>query len=107
MTQKNIGCGYLYFYIHFVVEVVCFYFLSKVTNGFNYIWLVPFIYDGLAFVPQSLIGYLNDLYPKLKIDFIGIIMLLTSITLFSFTSINIYYSLVIYVKINEIFHKKK
>ena len=104
LTQKNIGCGYLYFYIHFVVEVVCFYFLSKVTNDSSFIWLVPFIYDGLAFVPQSLIGYLNDLYPKLKIDFIGIIMMLTSIALFSFTSINLYYILILLCLGNACLH---
>ena len=76
--QKNIACGYLYFYIHFITEIACFYFLSKVTNGSRIVWLIPFIYDGLAFVPQSLIGYINDLNPKLKTGIIGTILLVIS-----------------------------
>lgn len=90
LTQKNIGCGYLYFYIHFIVEVVCFYFLSKVTNGFNFVWLIPFVYDGFAFVPQSIIGYISDLYPKIKLDYIGLVLLLISMILFSFTNVHTY-----------------
>lgn len=78
MKQKNIGCGYLYFYVHFITEIACFYFLSKVTNGARIIWLIPFIYDGLAFVPQSLIGYIEDLHPKFKSGLIGIILLVIS-----------------------------
>ena len=73
--QKNIACGYLYFYVHFITEIACFYFLSKVTNGSRIVWLIPFIYDGLAFVPQSLIGYINDLFPKFKTGIIGTILL--------------------------------
>jgi len=104
LTQKNIGCGYLYFYIHFIVEVICFYFLSKVTNGSNFIWLIPFIYDGLAFVPQALIGYLNDLYPKLKIDFIGITLLFILILMYSFTNVSIYIFLIILCLGNACLH---
>lgn len=95
LTQKNIGCAYLYFYVHFVIEVVCFYFLNKVTNGSNFVWLIPFIYDGLAFVPQSILGYLNDMYPKLKLDFVGIILLFITIFMFSFTNVNVYLMLII------------
>ena len=76
--QKNIACGYLYFYVHFITEIACFYFLSKVTNGSRIVWLIPFIYDGLAFVPQSLIGYINDLFPKFKTGIIGTILLVIS-----------------------------
>ena len=57
LTEKNITCGYLYFYIHFIVEIVCFYYLSKVSDS-NIVWLVPFLYDAFAFVPQSIIGYI-------------------------------------------------
>ena len=95
LTQKNIGCGYLYFYIHFVTEIVCFYFLSYITKGYHFVWLIPFIYDGLAFVPQSLIGYFSDLYPKIRIDYLGIMLLFASIFMLSFTDINIYVMLII------------
>ena len=83
LKEENIACGYLYFYIHFVVEVVCFYFLSKVSNSML-VWLVPFLYDAFAFVPQSLIGYINDKYPKFKVSLIGTILLFIGILIFSF-----------------------
>lgn len=51
---KNIGCSYLYFYIHLITEIICFYFLTKVTNNSLIVWIIPFIYDGLAFVPQAI-----------------------------------------------------
>lgn len=82
--QDNMACGYLYFYIHFVVEVVCFYFLSKLTDS-NIVWLVPFLYDAFAFVPQSIIGYINDRYPKLKVSLIGVCLLFFGMAIFSFT----------------------
>ena len=37
--KKNIN-GHLYFYVHFVVEVVCFFFLSRITNNSYAIILV-------------------------------------------------------------------
>ena len=91
---KNIGCGYLYFYLHFITEIVCFYYLSSITSSLI-IWLIPFIYDGLAFVPQSLIGYISDKYPKINIGLIGIILLFIAITIYSFFDISIFISLVI------------
>lgn len=74
MKNKNIT-GYLYFYIHFITEVVCFYYLTKYTNIGLYSYVIPFIYDGFAFVPQSLFGYISDKYPKVPTGIIGIILL--------------------------------
>ena len=71
LKLKNIACGYLYFYIHFVTEVACFYFLSKVTNNSNFIWLVRLIYDGFAFVPQSIFGFINDKHPEIIFSIYG------------------------------------
>ena len=83
LTSKNIQCGYAYFYIHFIVEIVCFYYLSKVSNS-PIVWLIPFLYDAFAFVPQSLIGYVSDKYPKINMGFIGITLLFLGIIIFSF-----------------------
>ena len=69
LKSNNVRTGYLYFYIHFIVEVVCFFYLSRVTNNSSFIWLIPFIYDGLAFVPQSIIGYISD-----KSSFLSLIL---------------------------------
>lgn len=104
LTQKNIGCGYLYAYIHFIVEVVCFYYLNKITGGSYIIWLIPFMYDGLAFVPQSIIGYINDLYPKIRMDYIGVILLTLAMLLFSFTSISVFISLILICLGNACLH---
>lgn len=76
LMQKNIGAGYLYFYIHFVVEVICFYTLAKIIGDSIFLWIVPFMYDAFAFVPQALIGYISDKYPKINIGIIGTILLL-------------------------------
>lgn len=95
--------GYLYFYIHFVVEVVCFFYLSRVTNHSLVVWLIPFIYDGLAFVPQSLIGYISDKNPKINMGILGVIFLLISYLLFSFTN-SVYLTLVIICLGNCLLH---
>lgn len=103
LKQKNMGSGYLYFYIHFVTEIACFYFLAKVTNS-NFIWLVPLIYDGLAFVPQSMIGYINDKYPKIIFGLVGAIFLCLAFILFFCTTINIYVPLTILCFGNAFIH---
>ena len=92
--MKNKVCGLLYFYIHFIVEIACFFYLTRVTNGSVIIWLVPFIYDGLAFVPQALIGYISDKYPKIDMSLIGVLLLLIS---YMHYGITLKYSLLILI----------
>ena len=87
LCADNIGCGYLYFYIHFIVEVVCFFHLSRITNS-PLAWLVPFLYDAIAFVPQSLIGRYNDKHPKVNVSMIGVGLLFIGILLHSFFDIS-------------------
>ena len=102
--QKNMGCGYLYFYIHFIVEVTCFYFLTTITHGSNFVWLIPFIYDGLAFVPQAVIGYISDKYPKINMGIIGTVLLLISYLIWILTSANILIPLIIICIGNGMLH---
>lgn len=80
--QENISIGYLYFYIHFVTEIICFYTLSNVIGNSLVLWLIPLIYDALAFVPQSIIGYINDKYPKINFSIIGLVLLLVGFICF-------------------------
>ena len=96
--------GYLYFYIHFVVEIVCFFYLSRVTNNSYFVWLLPFIYDGVAFVPQSLIGYISDKYPKINMGFIGVLLLVISYLIYGLTNMSIYISLIILAIGNALLH---
>lgn len=103
LYHKNIECGYLYFYIHFIVEIICFYFLSTIFNNILIIWIIPFLYDAFAFVPQSLIGYISDKFPKINIGIIGIILLILAILLKQ-TDINIFIPLLILCMGNAIMH---
>ncbi|MBR5662433.1 MAG: hypothetical protein IKX00_02135 [Bacilli bacterium] len=93
--SDELKTGYLYFYIHFVVEVACFYYLSRVTDGSMIVWLIPLIYDAFAFVPQGIFGYISDKFPKLKLDLIGIAFLFLAYIILIFTSLNVFYSLFI------------
>ena len=94
LKRDELKVGYLYFYIHFIVEVVCFFYLSRVTNNSFIVWLIPFIYDGMAFVPQSIIGYLDDKY-KINTGYIGVLLLFISYLIYIFLDISIYVSLII------------
>ncbi len=87
LKQKNISVGYLYFYIHFVTEVVCFYFMSKIIGDSYILWILPLLYDVLAFVPQSLIGYICD-KTKVNAGIIGVILLFISFLVFNLNIIN-------------------
>ena len=102
--SNNLKTGYLYFYVHFIVEVVCFFYLSRVTNNSYFVWLIPFIYDGVAFVPQSLIGYISDKYPKINMGFIGVLLLVISYLIYGLTNMSIYISLIILAIGNALLH---
>ena len=101
--KKNIT-GLLYFYIHFVVEIVCFFYLSRVAGDSIIVWLVPFIYDGVAFVPQSIIGYISDKYPKINMSYIGVALLFISYLIFGLTKWSIFISLIILCLGNAFLH---
>lgn len=73
---KNIGAGYLYFYIHFITEIISFFVMSRIIGNNTFLWMCPFLYDSLAFVPQSIIGYISDKYPKINIGLIGVLLLI-------------------------------
>lgn len=104
LKSKNIGAGYLYSYIHLITEIASFYMLHKITNGSLIVWLVPFIYDGLAFVPQAMIGYINDKYPKIKFSLIGITLMLVAYLLYFCTGINKFISLILLCLGNACIH---
>lgn len=82
LKHKNINAGYLYFYVHLVTELVCFYVLSSLVNSSIIIWMIMFIYDALAFIPQALIGYIKDKFCKINMGIIGVILLSMGFILF-------------------------
>lgn len=79
---ENISTGYLYFYVHFITEICCFFCLTKVTGDPIVLWFTPFIYDFAAFVPQSVIGLFCDNHPKFKPGIVGTIVLSIGMLLF-------------------------
>ena len=81
--SPNIGAGYLYFYVHFVVEVVCFYSITNMIGNSIFLWIAPFVYDALAFTPQGIIGYFSDKYPKINMGLIGTVFLLVGLVTMS------------------------
>ena len=83
MGRKVNITGPLYFYIHFATEVICFYFLSKVIGDNALLWSVPFFYDALAFVPQSLVGRISDKFPKIPFGALGLVFMSVALALFS------------------------
>ncbi len=81
LNTKYIGAGFLYFYIHFVTELVCFYMLTAYTEAPPMMWLIAFAYDMLAFAPQSLIGRLSDKYRSMPVGLIGLGLLAAALVL--------------------------
>ena len=81
MNTKYLGAGFLYFYIHFVTELVCFYVLTAYVESPPIMWLIAFTYDMLAFAPQSLIGYLADKRKNIPFGLIGLCMLAAALIL--------------------------
>ena len=104
LKAPNIVTGYLYAYIHLITELACFYLLYKITNGAKIIWLVPLIYDSMAFVPQALIGYINDKNNKIQFSIIGTILIITSFLIYFLTDISIYLLLIILCLGNACIH---
>lgn len=102
--QKNMITGYLYFYIHFVVEVLCFFVLARLVGDSAFLWLAPFIYDAIAFLPQSIIGYISDRFPNIKIGFIGLFLLILGFILFGLNIGNTYVAIVILSLGNAFLH---
>ena len=104
LKEKNIAVGWLYSYVHFITEVICFYFISKVTNGSLIVWLIPFAYDALAFVPQGLIGKFCDNHPKIDIGIVGTIMLFLAIMMQFYLHSNLIVNLIVLCIGNCIMH---
>jgi hypothetical protein len=89
MSKKNtrpLLPGIMYFYIHFVVEVLSFFFLYSIVGDSLILWLAPFIYDILAFIPQILIGALSDRFAKIPFGLIGILLMTIGLCLFGVNS---------------------
>lgn len=93
LKQPNMSVGYIYFYVHLVTEIVCFFVLARLVGDKPILWVLPFMYDALAFVPQGLIGYFSDKFPKVNVGLIGVVLLCLGL-IFSEINVNIYLAIV-------------
>lgn len=80
-NTKNLGTGFLYFYVHFVTELICFFVLSSYIESAPVAWLIAVAYDMLAFTPQSVIGYVSDRFRRIPFGVIGLALLAIAVTL--------------------------
>ena len=79
--MKKYKLGAYYAFIHFSVEVACFYFLFARLSSSHIWWALALLFDALAFLPQSVIGLLNDKNIKLNIGVWGsLLVLLATVT---------------------------
>lgn len=92
--NDNYISGILYFYIHFVTEVACFFTLTRYVGDRPAIWLIFLSYDMLAFVPQAIIGYFSDRHPKVPLCAIGLGMMAIALGIFEISD-NPYASLIV------------
>lgn len=67
--------GFEYWFVHFSVEVMCFFVLFRVFGMKPAWWGIAVLYDTLAFAPQAVIGELCNRFPKLRPGIIGAILL--------------------------------
>lgn len=93
-STKNLGAGFLYFYIHFVTEVICFFVLGRYAGSSINLWVIMLTYDMLAFVPQAFIGYVSDRFKKIPFGVIGLLLLALSVFLFAYVK-NPFVSLIV------------
>jgi hypothetical protein len=76
LCAPGIGTGYLYFYVHAVLEAVCYFALARVTGNVFLLWSIPLLYDAVAFLPQAVIGRLKDAFSRIPLGLIGLILLI-------------------------------
>lgn len=88
---KHLDVSIAYFFIHLILEISCFYILTSYIKNEIYVY-VALLYDFFSFVPQSLIGSINDKYPKKNFGIIGVLLIITSLLLFK---LNIYWILLL------------
>lgn len=75
--------GFIFFLIHFILEVTCFYTLAAYTNSSMFA-IIALAYDLIAFVPQGLFGAFSDKFRKVNLGTIGIILTTISLICFKF-----------------------
>ena len=91
-----------YFFIHGLLEFVCFGYLFTFFANKGLPWLIALSYDFIAFMPQGIIGDLHHRLRKLPLGSIGFVLLLSSLLTIS---LNRYLSLALIAIGNAFIHE--
>lgn len=78
---SSLQLGFIYSYIHFAVEVACFYFLFSRLSDSPLWWGFALLFDALAFLLQGFIGVFADKHPKINYGLWGCLIILLSLFL--------------------------
>ena len=70
--------GWLYFAVHFLVEVVTFYVLTAFVPD-SAAWQIALLFDFFAFVPQGIYGYIRDSGIRINFGVLGCLLLAASL----------------------------
>lgn len=81
-SSKNIKTGVLYFFVHFVIELISFAILSTKFAATQVIFTI-LLFDFLAFAPQGILGRFFETHKKVNIGYIGMAFLAVSVILCS------------------------
>ena len=76
---KPIYLGILYSFVHFSVETACFYLLFSRMVATDYWFAYALIFDAVSFLPQSVVGYIADKFPRFPYGVLGLIIILASL----------------------------
>ena len=88
-TGKSTGVGFLYFYIHLVTEVICFFMLKRYIGDSIGLYLIALAYDMLAFVPQGVIGHFADRHLRFPLSIVGLGLMAAALVLYNVGSLTV------------------
>ena len=82
VNQRSARAAILYFVLHLMNEVVCYFMLYRIFKDPVFIVMVAMIYNCVAFVPQFFWGALRDLTEKFKPGILSVPLLLSGFLIF-------------------------
>ena len=75
MGKINLKVSFGYAFIHFSMEVLCFFFLYRVFSAGSYWWSIALVYDTIAFAGQVPVGAFCEKFPRFRPGICGALML--------------------------------
>ena len=82
VKARSAKAAILYFVLHMMNEVVCYFMLYRIFKEPVFILMVALIYNCVAFVPQFFWGALRDLIEKFKPGILSVPLLLSGFLIF-------------------------